>query len=418
MKNLRIACIAFSRHVKFILFVLAALAAAEVWAQTDSLRLAYSVSGKVSDARTGKELPAVNIRVWGRQYATVSNADGVFVIKSDAPIRELVISHLGYKTVRQAVAGGEVSVRLTPDKYLLDASSIVSGDPLEIIRSARKAISGNYPLQPELLRGFYRETLQKRGRYISVTEAVIRTHKSSYLIPGYHDRTAVDKSRIIVSQRRRDTLSVKMRGGPTLPVTMDAVKKHQLLWLDFDRNLYSCEMGHPEYIDDRLQFVIHISPASEADYPLYNGTLYIDRETLAFTRIELSTDMSDPDKVTSLLLVRKPKGLRFIPKEVSFAMSYRPDGGTSRLEYLRATMSFDCDWKKRGMLTSYRLVNETVITDVLTPAIPISPEEQFRSSDIMTDKAGEFLDPAFWEDYNIIAPSESLEHAVGRLRKD
>ncbi|MBR6055511.1 MAG: carboxypeptidase-like regulatory domain-containing protein [Bacteroidales bacterium] len=98
------------------------MAAAEVWAQTDSLRLAYSVSGKVSDARTGKELPAVNVRVSGRQYATVSNADGVFVIKSDAPIRELVISHLGYKTVRQAVAGGEVSVRLTPDKYLLDAS--------------------------------------------------------------------------------------------------------------------------------------------------------------------------------------------------------------------------------------------------------------------------------------------------------
>lgn len=32
------------------------MAAAEVWAQTDSLRLAYSVSSKVSDARTGKEL--------------------------------------------------------------------------------------------------------------------------------------------------------------------------------------------------------------------------------------------------------------------------------------------------------------------------------------------------------------------------
>ena len=93
----------YSSSGRLILIALAAFAAVAAWAQTDSLRLAYSVSGKVSDARTGKELPAVNIRVSGRQYATVSNADGVFVIKSDAPIRELVISHLGYKTVRQAV---------------------------------------------------------------------------------------------------------------------------------------------------------------------------------------------------------------------------------------------------------------------------------------------------------------------------
>ena len=407
------------RFSKFISAALALSVTVAAWAQTpDSLKLAYSVSGKISDARTGKVLPAASVRVSGKQYATVSNDDGVFVIKSDAPIRELVFSHLGYKTLRQAVSGEEIQARLTPDKYLLDPSTLVYGEPMEILKSARKAIVDNYPLEPELLRGFYRETLQKRGRYISVTEAVIRLHKSSYDLPGYKDRTALDKSRIIMSQRRRDTLSVKMMGGPTLPVSMDAVKKHQLLWLDFDRNLYTCEMAQPEYIGDRLQFVIHFSPCGEADYPLYNGAIFIDRETMAFTRIELTTDMSDPDKVTQLLLVKKPKGLRFTPKEVNFVISYNSDGGKSRMDYMRATMSFDCDWKKRGMTTGYRLVNETVITDVLTPVVPITPEEQFRSSDVMADKASEFIDPAFWEDYNIIAPTESLEHAVGRLRKE
>ena len=400
-----------------VLLVIAPAVAA--WAQeADSLRLAYSVSGKVSDAKSGKELSAVNIRVSGKQYATVSNADGVFVIKSDTPIRELVFSHLGYKTLRQTVTDGDVQARLTPDKYLLDPSTLVYGEPMEIIRSARAAIGENYPVTPELLQGFYRETLQKRSRHISVTEAVIRLYKSSYDLPGYKDRTAVDKSRIIMSQRRRDTLSVKMMGGPTLGIAMDAVKKHKLLWLDFDRGYYSCEMAQPEYIGDRLQFVIRFSPSGEADYPLYNGTLFIDRETLAFTRIEMETDMSKPDQVTQMLLVKKPKGLRFTPKEVNLVITYRPDGGKSRMEYLRATMSFDCDWKKRGIATGYRLVNETVITDVLTPAVPITPEEQFRSSDVMTDKASEFIDPAFWKDYNIIAPTESLEHAVGRLRKE
>ena len=386
-------------------------------AQTDTLRLTHSVSGKVQDALSGQALPAVNIVVPGKHYATVSNADGVFVIKSDVPIRELVFSHLGYKSLRMAVSREEVTARLTPDKYLLDPSSIVSGDPLEIVKSAIISIRKNYSQQPELLQGFYRETLQKRNRYISVTEAVSRIYKSPYAFSTSHDRTALDKSRIIVSQRRRDTLSVKMMGGPALALTADVVKEYPFLFSDINDGLYSLSMGHPEYIGDRLQFVINIHPAIVAPYPLFDGTLYIDRETLAFSRIELHMDMSDPSKAARQMIIRKPVGLRFVPRELSYVISYRPSESISRMAYFRATMAFDCDWKKRGVNTSYTLVNETVITDVLQPALPIARGEQFRTTDILIDKAALFTDPAFWEDYNIIAPTESLEHAVGRLRK-
>jgi hypothetical protein len=54
---------------------------------------------------------------------------------------------------------------------------------------------------------------------------------------------------------------------------------------------------------------------------------------------------------------------------------------------------------------------------VRQPATPIAKNEVFKTSDILSDKASEFMDPDFWQDYNIIEPSESLEHAVMRLRK-
>ena len=57
------------------------------------------------------------------------------------------------------------------------------------------------------------------------------------------------------------------------------------------------------------------------------------------------------------------------------------------------------------------------MTDVREPAVPISRSEQFRTSDILSDKAAEFMDLDFWQDYNIIEPSESLEHAIDHLRK-
>lgn len=386
-------------------------------AQTDSPQLTHMVRGTVVDARSGALLPAVSVRVSGRNHATVSNADGGFVIKSDKPIRTLLFSCLGYKTLSLPVSGEVVLARLAADKYLLDASTIVAGNPWEIVRSATELIPDNYPDRPELLKCFYRETLQKRNRYISVSEAVSRVFKLPYDRPGRSDRTALDKSRFIVSQRKRDTLSVKLMGGPTLSCTADAVKNRDLLLDDMAEGLYELQLGAPVYIGDRLQFVIHFSPACAVDYALYNGTLYIDRERLFFTRIELSMDMQDPALATRQLLVKKPLSLRFTPKEVSLVMSYRYDGQTCRLDYLRSVIRFNCDWKKRMLATSYTVTNETVVTDLVEPAHPIPWSEQFRTSDFMSDKAVEFLDPEFWKDYNIIAPSESLEHAVGRLQR-
>ncbi len=381
-------------------------------------RLEYAVRGEVRDARTGRPVAAANVSVPGRNYATVTNDDGVFVLKSDAPIKELVFTHLGYRAMRQAVAGPEVDVRLVPEVYPLAEASIISGNPSEIVEAAVKSIPDNYASHPELLNVFYRETLRKRQRYTYVSEAVARIYKTAYSNNSFvPDRTAIDKSRVIVSQRRRDTLSVKMAGGPNMALSFDAVKNPNVIFNPIDFPLYSYQMDNPVYIGDRLHFVIHISPAEDADYPLYYGTLYIDQQTLLFSRIELVTDMSDPGEVTKMMLVKKPAGLRFTPKELSFTMTYRPAEDGARLEYFCSSMRFSCDWKKKLVKTQYSVVNELVVTDIATSAVPIHRSEAFRSADILSDKAGEFDDPDFWKDYNIIEPSESLENAIDKLKK-
>ena len=88
-----------------------------------------------------------------------------------------------------------------------------------------------------------------------------------------------------------------------------------------------------------------------------------------------------------------------------------------RMVYFRSSLSFTCDWRKHLFATSYVAVNELVVTDLVKPAVPIGRDEVFRPTDVLDDKAPLFLDPDFWKDYNIIEPSESLEHAVSRLRK-
>ena len=403
---------------KYLILIAFVFCSVALYGQVDTVRLGYSVQGNVVDAVTGRPMESVHVSVPDRHYATVTNADGDFTIKSDQPVREVVFSYLGYRTLRQKPAGGPLRVRMTPESLPLSEASIITGDPFEIVKAAVERIPDNYSQKPELLECFYRETIRKRNRYIYVSEAVSRMYKTGYDGTVYRDRTALEKSRVLLSQRRTDTLSVKMQGGPTQAMTFDLVKNHEVLFEPDELALYEFEMGMPTYIGDRLQFVINFHPNStQVEWARYHGTMYIDRELLSFTRIEMSLDMSDAAKATRMMVVRKPLSLRLTPRELSIVISYRLTNGQSRLEYFRSTMRFNCDWKKRVFATGYAIVNELVVTDLREPAVQIPRAEMFRTSDILSDKAAEFQDPDFWKDYNIIEPTESLEHAIGRLRR-
>lgn len=403
------------KWLTLILFTLISLAA---WGQTDSLRLGYMVKGKVRDAETGRALESVHVSVPGRHHATVTNADGEFILKSDRRIEAVQFSYLGYKS-RWVAASPELKVSLVRESISLPEASIISGDPEAILSAALARVPDTYCPQPELLECFYRETVQKRNRYTYVAEAVARLYRerTSNRFAG-NDVSALEKSRLLVSQRKRDTVSVKTQGGPQMALNCDFLKNPELLFSEDEMALYRFEMDMPAYIGDRLQFVIKMIPDRTVDYALYFVTLYIDRDNLTFTRIEASLDMRDQLKAIRAILVSKPMSLRFFPEEATLVLNYRPIGDDKiRLEYFRSTMRFSCDWRKRLFKTRYTAVNELVVTDVRPEAIPIPRRERFRSTDFLNDKAEEFQDPDFWADYNIIEPSESLEHAINRLRK-
>ncbi len=402
---------------KLLVLIFFALLSMGTWAQTDSPRLGYVVRGKVKDAQTGRALESVHVSVPNRNFATVTNADGEFVLKSDTRIDAVLCTYLGYKSQR-VPAKDNLQISLVREAIALPEALVIAGDPVALLDEAIRRLPYTYCPEPELLECFYRETVQKRNRYTYVAEAVARLFfdkNDSRLYSS--DASALEKSRLLVSQRRSDTLSVKTQGGPQMALNCDFLKNPGLLFSREERAHYHLEMEMPVYIGGRLQLVIRMTPAEEVPYALYNALIYLDRDNLTFTRIEASLDMSDRAKAIHAILVSKPLSLRFFPEEASIVLNYRPVGDKIRLEYFRSTIRFACDWRKRLFKTRYTAVNELVVTDVRPEAIPIPRKERFRNSDYLNDKAQEFQDPDFWKDYNIIEPSESLEHAIHRLKK-
>lgn len=375
------------------------------------------VSGNVVDDKTGEALGQVSVSA-GR-VSVVTNEDGDFTLKlSEAP-GKISISHVGYKTRYLDVTPGQseqLKVRLRPATIQLREIVVVNEDPRELVEIAISKIPENYSMVPEMLKGFYRETAMKRKHYIYVAEGVEDMYKSPYNRSVNRDRVAIVKGRRLLSQKSSDTLGIKVMGGPVQAVLMDLVKNREFLLNKEEMDAYRFTMGAPEYINDRQQYVIYMDPDWIMPYALYHGKIYIDIERLAFTRIELELDMKDKDKATKTMLVRKPLGVKFKPRELTSVVDYRFEDGVTRISYLKNTFRFNCDWKRRLFATSFTATCEMVVTDSSSEDIhPIGTRNSFDSRDSYYDKVEYFLDPDYWSAYNIIEPSESLDKAIQKL---
>lgn len=382
-----------------------------------------TVSGLVTSLGDGRSISGASVAAEGCGVMVVTNGDGFFTLKTDSLPRAVVVSHLGYESRRVELGNsldGPLKISLKPTAILLSEVLVVANDPRELVMAAIRKIPKNYSLQPELHRCFYRETAMKRQHYICVAEGVVDMYKTAYGHGTGRDRVAIRKGRRLLSPRQTDTLSVKVMGGPVGPVQLDMVKNLELLFNTDELDLYELKMELPEMIADRQQYVVSIAPRATVEWPLYFGKLYIDRETLAFSRIDLSLDMSDREKATRMMLVKKPAGVRFRPKELSLLIDYRlGDDDLSRISYVRTTFRFNCDWRRRLFATSFTAVCEMVVTNTQggTDVQPIRGRESFDQRDAFFDQVAFFRDPAFWQDYNIIEPTESLDRAIERIVK-
>ena len=385
----------------------------------------FTVTGVVRNKDDRKKLENVNVSVPGTNIGTVTNSDGLFSLKiKDAEIvRGLEVSHIGYLNTQISLKENKdlstLTVWMIPAPNLLSEIVIFGNNARGIVEEAIRKIPVNYSPNENMLTTFYRETVQKRRRYISVSEAVIDVYKTAYndRVP-VKDKVQLQKGRRLLSQKNSDTLAVKVVGGPSLAIYLDVVKNQDALLNMGDLDYYEFHIEEPVNFDNRMQYVISFRPTVSLMYALFYGKLYIDFEKLAFTRAEFSLDMKNKTKAVEAILHKKPLGLQFKPQEVSYLVTYKEQNGKTYLNYIWNTIRFKCDWKKRLFSSGYTVYSEMVVTDRQEDNFTaISNKTAFKEKQVFYDLVDEYWNEDFWKEYNIIEPTESLEHAVKKLKK-
>ncbi len=393
----------------------------------EAMKTEFTVSGVVRDKESRKKLENVAVSLVGTPIGTVTNAEGVFSLKIPHmdTIPQLELSHIGYMNARFSASAPEGSnnmhatILMIPIALQLNEVVAYGNSARRIVEEALERIPKNYPSGESMTSAFYRETVQKGHRYISISEAMLDVYKTSYRQrTSDRDKVQIDKARRLLSQKQSDTLGVKVVGGPNLPLFMDVVKNAYALFDEETLDYYSFVQEPSVFIDDRLQYVISFRPRVKLDYALYVGRVFIDREHLAFTRAEFELDLSDRERAIAAILYKKPLGLRFRPLKVSFLITYRQHDGVTCLNYICNEMCFKCDWKRRLFSSSYVARSEMVAVDREEhPERVIARRDAFKPYQVFYDIVKEYWSEDFWKDYNIIEPTESLEDAVKKLRK-
>ena len=380
--------------------------------------------GEIVDAENHKPLIFANITLEESNISTVSNTEGEFLLKVPKDIKDgnVLVSFLGYQTRRIPL------IQLSPDHNritlsvsvteLSEVNLTVPRDASVLVKETLRKKGENYFDDPTLMTAFYRETIKKRRRNVSLSEAVVNIYKSPYT-SAKKDAVQIYKARKSTDYTRLDTLALKLQGGPFNTLFVDIMKYPEYIFTEEAFAKYKFSFDRSTRINDKLIYVVNFMQKASITEPLYTGKLYIDAEKKILTSAIFSLNITNKEEASRMFVRRKPWNASVYPTEVAYRVDYREKNGRWYYGYSNVLLEFKIDWDRRLFNSVYSLSCEMAVTDWEKQLDDerLKSKDRLKSTIIMSDAAVGFTDPDFWGEYNIIEPEKSIESAIRKIQR-
>ena len=380
--------------------------------------------GKVIDDENNKPLVFATITVEGTNISTITNTEGNFLLKVPANLSDgtVLFSFIGYTSKKILLK----DLKASKNKVSLEISALqLSGvnvnapkDAKALFRETLSKKGENYFDDPTLMTAFYRETIKKRRRNVSLSEAVVSIYKTPYsserrdVVELYKARKSTDYSKL-------DTVALKLQGGPFNTLYVDIMKYPEYIFTDESIDNYEFTFDKSTRVNDRLIYVINFKQLDIVEDPLYEGKLYIDANNKTLTSAVYNLNITNRELASRLFVRKKPAKVDVWPTEVAYRVDYRNKNGKWYYGYSNVLLEFKVDWDDRLFNSVYSMTAEMAITDWEKNSTGEFPKsrDRIKKSIILNDEAIGFSDPDFWGEYNIIEPEKSIESAIKKIQR-
>ena len=260
-------------------------------------------SGEVKEESSNKPLVFATLTVEGTNISTITNTEGNFLLKvpKEYTDKNVVVSFLGYKTKKVPIANLEPEkneISLEVSVTLLSEINInAPKDALVLVKETLRNRNDNYFEDPTLMTAFYRETIKRRRRNVSLAEAVVNVYKTPYS-SARDDVVELYKARKSTDYSRLDTVALKLQGGPYNTLYVDMMKYPEYIFSEEALSNYKFTFDRSTRTNDRLIYVIKFDQYEGIIEPLYHGELFIDVENKILTSATFSLNITDKSSPT------------------------------------------------------------------------------------------------------------------------
>ncbi len=381
-------------------------------------------SGEVKDIASKQPLVFASLTLEGTNVSTITNTEGKFLLKVPAnTTREnIVVAFLGYSTLKiPLVQFQEEDNEIYLTESVTELSEVnlsVPKDAKELVWETLKNKGSKYLDDPTVMTAFYRETIKKRRKNVSLSEAVVNIYKSPYTSERT-DAVKLYKARKSTDYDKLDTVALKLQGGPFNTLFVDMIKYPDYIFTVDTFDYYDFSFDSSTRVDNKLIYVVDFKQRKELLDPMYQGKLYIDAENKILTSAVYSLNITDKVMASEMFVRKKPRNAEVWPTEVAYRVDYRERDGKWYYGYSNVLLEFKIDWDKKLFNSVYSMNCEMAITDWEKNETNTIPKfrDRMRSNIILSDEAIGFADPDFWGEYNIIEPEKSIESAIRKIQR-
>lgn len=380
--------------------------------------------GKIIDESSNKALIFASLAVEGTNISTITNTEGNFILKIPKSITDgtVIVSFLGYESKNISLSdlnADKNKIRLAVSVTQLSEVNInAPKNAAALVRQTLARKGDNYFDDPTLMTAFYRETIKKRRKNVSLSEAVVNIYKTPYSSLR-RDAVELYKARKSTDYSKLDTVALKLQGGPFNALYVDIMKYPEYIFAEGSIDDYKFAFSRSTRINDRLIYVIKFDQLKSIDAPLYKGELFIDVENKTLTSAVYTLNITSKEKAARLFVRKKPANVDVWPTDVGYRVDYREKNGKWYYGYSNVLLTFKVNWDDKLFNSVYTMTAEMAVTDWeknITGKLPKN-KERLKKSIILSDEAIGFSDPDFWGQYNIIEPEKSIESAIKKIQR-
>ena len=364
-----------------------------------------TISGKILDKENNEPIPFASIYLEGQNVGTTSNEEGEFVFhfltsKTDDNI---TISCIGYESLEKKVTEFMPNQKILLSSNITDLGEVVIASTKkkrltakQIVKKAYKNIHKNYPNKPYILEGFIRDLQKEDGEYVEYLECAAKF---------YHQETSVEiEPKVELVEVRSNYLAKRN------PWNEKWERKNSIIDLiedDFIRFDYGPIQGKSSWkyeLEDIVPYKNkYLYKIRAIDNPFQKAILYIDIESFAFVKLELTRAANNGESWKR----RLTSGEEQVYYNVIF--EYQEYKNKMYLKYQKE----EDTWKIYDINNPEKLLftknpkKELFVNKVIVDKVEEYPFEKNMDIGLSIENQSEEYNPAFWESYN--APQKTKE---------